>query len=220
MEFVYVVPREELFPECYPQGLVPFGEALARDDVEARVRRHGFFVERAYAERRPALQQIIPYSVVRSAADGRVLLVRRLAASGEARLHDKLSIGIGGHINPEDLQRPDDDPIAAGTRREISEELDLSEEYELTSVGLLNDDTNAVGAVHVGLVQVLTTPGSIAIRETENLEGRLVTPESLRDLAARGENFESWSAFLIEHIAQLLSADQFANAPALASPSP
>lgn len=208
MEFVFVVPREELFPHFYPQGLVPFGEELDRNDVEGRIRQHGFFVERRYAEEQPRLQQIIPYSIVRSAEDGRVLLVKRLGAGGEARLHDKLSIGIGGHINPEDLVKRDDDPILAGTRRELEEELLLEGSSEIESVGLLNDDSNPVGAVHVGLVQVVTVQGSIGIRETDTLEGRLVTPESLSELAARDANFETWSAFLIEHLAALLTEHQ------------
>ena len=124
MEFVYVVPREELFPHCYPQGLVPFGMAeweQAPEDFMRTVRERGFFVEREYAERSPGLKQVIPYSIVRTteknAESGpapaqarveegvcgeRILLLRRLDKGGESRLHDKLSIGVGGHINPQD----------------------------------------------------------------------------------------------------------------------
>ena len=105
MEFVYVVPRGELFPDCYPQGLVRFQESSegppSKVRFEAIVRRHGFFVERDHAERNPALKQIIPYTVVQ--VEDRVLLLRRLRTGGERRLHDKLSIGVGGHINPVDL---------------------------------------------------------------------------------------------------------------------
>jgi predicted NUDIX family phosphoesterase len=64
MEFVFVVPREKLFPEHYPHGVVFFGEGLDEAQVRAAWCDHGFFVERAYAERTPSLKQVIPYTVV------------------------------------------------------------------------------------------------------------------------------------------------------------
>jgi hypothetical protein len=50
MEFVFVVPRRELFPDRYPQGFTPFGEALSAAHFVATLERHGFFVERSRAE--------------------------------------------------------------------------------------------------------------------------------------------------------------------------
>lgn len=230
MEFVYVVPRARIFRAAYPQGLVPFGEALSREDFLGQVREHGFFVERAVAERTPDWKQVIPYSVVTS--EGHVLLMRRLGKGGEERLFDKLSIGVGGHINPEDcedstgteprsltLVEPEggawmagksprgdlrQDPVAAGTRREVTEELGISGECELRSVGILNDDSNAVGAVHVGLVQVLTVQGNVTIREREVLEGEMVRPADLLARLSQGANFETWSRILIERLDEVL----------------
>lgn len=202
MEFVFVIPRAELFRDCYPQGLLPLDRS-ARSEFDALVRRAGFFVERQHAERDPSLKQVIPYSVVHTSAG--VLLMRRLAQGGEDRLHDKLSIGVGGHINPVDLgPGPGRDPIPAGTRREVEEELDVQGTYKVRAVGLLNDDSNPVGAVHVGLVQVLELDGRVAIREEDTLEGRMVPPEELRDLKAQGAAFETWSSILIDHIDALL----------------
>jgi predicted NUDIX family phosphoesterase len=243
MEFVFVVPRSALFPDCYPHGLAAFGPAAdelphvlphaARPrsgaepgsgdagptlaGLEAAVARDGFFVERTYAERTPSLKQVIPYSII--VCDGRVLLFQRLATGGEKRLHGKLSIGIGGHINPEDLESPRGtetgsreekrrtarSPIAAGTQREIAEELDIRGAFEVRSVGLLNDDSNPVGAVHVGVVQVVYVSGSVEIREREQLEGRLVSCEELQTLLAGGANFETWSRLLVPRLDELLN---------------
>jgi predicted NUDIX family phosphoesterase len=212
MEFVFVVPRPALFPEFYPHGLVPFsggaaGPGLALAAFEAAVARDGFFVERAYAERTPSLKQVIPYSIV--CCGGRVLVTRRLRSGGEARLHDKHSIGIGGHINPEDLDagaaQGSRNPIDAGTRREIAEELTVKGQYKVHRVGILNDDSNAVGAVHVGVVQVVTVEGDVDIRERNQLEGRLVMPDELKTMLDRGADFETWSRLLIERIDVLLS---------------
>lgn len=222
MEFVYVVPRSALFPECYPHGLVPFGRdegtgpaAKARSErdsttfssrtFEETVARDGFFVERNYAEKTPSLKQVIPYAIVE--CDGRVLLFRRLSSGNESRLHGKCSIGIGGHVNPEDLDATPagrSSPIAAGTAREIAEELAIDGTYTVRTVGLLNDDSNPVGAVHVGVVQVVHVRGSVEIREREQLEGRLVPIEELSALLAEGANFETWSRLLVPHLAELL----------------
>ena len=201
MEFVYVVPRGKLFPDCYPQGLVPFADDAERIRFRNLVSAEGFFVERAYAEQTPDLQQIIPYTVFR--VGGEMLVMRRLKSGGESRLHDKLSIGVGGHINPEDLTDAEtdrSDPIAAGSRREIGEEINVRGSYELRTIGFLNDDSNPVGAVHVGVVQLAEVDGTIEIRERDVLEGTLATPKALRERLQAGENFETWSSILIEHL--------------------
>ena len=64
MEFVYVLPRHELFKESYPQGFRTFDEELSLEQFEACVGKHGFFVERDYAERTPTLKQVIPYCII------------------------------------------------------------------------------------------------------------------------------------------------------------
>jgi len=202
MEFVYVVPRKLLFPDCYPQGLVLLANAGEQAAFDKLVKDEGFFVERAYAERSPHLKQIIPYTVFR--VDGQILVMRRLKAGGESRLHDKLSLGVGGHINPVDSEEKNADPIHFGTRREIEEEIQIEGTYSLSSVGFLNDDSNPVGAVHLGVVQFAEVQGTLEIREKDMLEGRFVAPESLSELLARGENFETWSSILIEKFDELM----------------
>jgi len=202
MEFVYVVPRSDLFRECYPQGLAPFGPDLDREAFLEAVGEHGFFVERDYAERNPDLKQVIPYTVV--TREGEILLLRRKPAGGEGRLHNKLSIGVGGHINPVD-DSPTDVTRGAGlleraTHRELTEELEPFQFSTLDPVGLINDDSNPVGAVHVGLVQVLTTEQTVRIREHEVLEGELLSTGALQELRAEDANFETWSAMLVDRI--------------------
>ena len=112
---------------------------------------------------------------------------------------------MGGHINPEDLsEAAEADPIRDGTRREIEEEVEVRGSYEIETLGFLNDDSNPVGAVHLGVVQIADVQGSVRIREEDVLEGRLVSPGELSDLLARGENLETWSSILIEHLDELV----------------
>jgi len=204
MEFVYVAPREALFPTCTPQGFQPFRGPADSRALLATLREHGFFVERARAERTPAWKQIIPYCVV--ASEGRVLLMKRRKKGGEARLFDKLTIGVGGHINPIDV---DDaaELVLAAARREIAEEIELRGPCEPELVGTINDDTNAVGAVHLGLVFTVNTSGPVTIREQDVLEGDLVVAEELRNRLAHGGDYESWSAMLVRSL-ESLAIDQ------------
>ena len=148
--------------------LQPYLDAIAH---------HGGFRRRADAESDPTWKQVIPYVVLR---DGDMLyLMRRTRAGGDARLHDLYSLGIGGHVNPGDHD------IEAGMRREWEEEIDAEFEPEFTPLGLLNDDENAVGAVHLGFVYAADAKGRpVAIRERDKLEGRWATMAELgRDLS-------------------------------------
>ena len=68
----------------------------------------------------------------------------------------------------------------------MEEELEVTGATRLTPVGLINDDTNAVGAVHVGLVQILELlDGDARVREIDQLEGSFVTLAELRERAER-----------------------------------
>lgn len=211
MEFVLVVPRRDLFADCYPQGFRPFDGGLSAESLERAVRDHGFFVERRRAERDPDLKQVIPYTLVArrgDAGEAQVLLLRRTAKGGEKRLHDKLSIGVGGHIDADDARNLAEDDLARVldlcTWRELHEELVLNEQPSLRRVGLLNDDSNPVGAVHLGLVQVARVQGPVTIREEGVLEGRFETLSALSALCASGADFETWSAHLVEKLPDLV----------------
>jgi predicted NUDIX family phosphoesterase len=195
VEFVLVVPRARLFDDRYPHGFEPFGPG-DRERVLARVRDHGFFVERRHAERDPSLKQVIPYAIFER--DGRILLLRRLARGGEARLHGKLSVGVGGHVNPVDGA---EDALEAGLRREVEEEVAVEGGWDASPVGILNDDATAVGAVHFGLVYRVRPGGAVRVREEDALEGSFVPREEvLRLLREERPRFETWSALLLDHL--------------------
>jgi predicted NUDIX family phosphoesterase len=154
------------------------------------VRSHGDFRPRDEAENDPTWKQVIPYVLLR---DGeRIFLMRRTKAGGDERLHDRYSIGIGGHVNPADGD------IAGGLSREWAEEIDADFQPDFQPIGVLNDDSNAVGAVHLGLVYDADAGGrSVAIREREKLEGSFAT---LDEVAAVAERLETWSALLFEFL--------------------
>ena len=119
--------------------------------------------------------------------------MHRTDAGGDARLHGKASIGVGGHLNPVD---DGDDPLMAGLRREWDEELVADWEPEFTLVGLLNDDSNRVGAVHLGVVfSVQADERPVDVRERDKLVGGFAGAEAL---AASWERLETWSQLAAE----------------------
>jgi len=150
-------------------------------------------MDRPLAEENPAFKQLIPYVVVR---DGpRVYLLERSAAGGDPRLHGKASIGIGGHLNPVD---EGEDPLTDGLRREWSEELVADWEPEFRLVGLLNDDSNSVGSVHLGVVFEVEAAGRpVEVREGEKLTGRFATVAEVR---AAWDRMETWSRLVADHL--------------------
>ena len=206
MEFVYVVERARLFDLSFPHGLI--SAATCREQVQAyltRIRDHGFFLERRKAEQDSSFKQIIPYMAIKK--DDQVMLLERSDKQGEARLHGKRSIGIGGHINPVDVDAAD--ILLEGLRREVQEELHVDGSLDYRVAGFLNDDSSDVGSVHFGLVVVADASNAqVSIRETDMMDGRFVARSELVDLhAAEPDRFETWSALLVERLDEVLSSE-------------
>lgn len=192
LERVLVLPRDEVPGGCEFTG-VRLAEATTMADLHAAVRSHGRFLDRPLAEESPAFKQLIPYVVVRDGA--LVFLMERTDAGGDARLHGKASIGVGGHLNPVD---EGDDPLADGLRREWAEELITDWEPEFRLIGLLNDDSNPVGSVHLGVVFEVEAAGRpVEVREHDKLSGRFATEGEIR---AAWDRMETWSRLVASNL--------------------
>ncbi|MFH2007825.1 MAG: NUDIX domain-containing protein [bacterium] len=207
MEFVYVVNRTELFDLPFPHGFVgrapPDGHPSLETYLE-RVKAHGYFVEREHAEQNSSLKQIIPYTLVLHG--DQIFLVRRTSGGGEQRLYGKRSIGIGGHINPEDDSGDRADLVFQCARREMDEELLITAPYSIRPVGVINDDANPVGSVHFGVVLVAHLERAAAqVREQDALEGAFTPVRDARALLDHPDaNFETWSSLILENLEDAL----------------
>ena len=191
-ERVLVVPRAAVPGGCDFRGIRSAGQA-GLSALSETIRRHGFFMARDAAESDPAFKQVIPYVVVRDG--GSVFVMRRSTAGGDARLHRRWSIGVGGHLNEGDAG---EDPLRAGLEREWREELVTAWRPEFELVGLLNDDTNPVGAVHLGVVFVAEAAGRrVEVREREKLEGAF---SPLSDLRRDWDALETWSQLVADFL--------------------
>lgn len=185
-ELVYVVPRPALVAGDGWYGI----RTAALDEAIATIARLGEYRPRAAMEVDPGWKQIIPYLVLRDGA--RYFLMRRTRAGADARLHDRWSIGVGGHLNP------GDGGLDLGLVREWQEELDADFVPSFRPVGLLNDDTTEVGQVHLGIVYEADAGGrDVRIRETEKLSGAFADPE---EVAAVAEDLETWSRIAFDFL--------------------
>ena len=152
------------------------------------------FMPRSQAEHDPSFKQIIPYVIMTH--QGKYLSYIRGRRAGETRLVAKRSIGIGGHINPTDDAMPlfNTDfyqTYLAAVEREVAEEVSVDTAYTDHIAALLNDDSNEVGSVHLGIVHCwnLAEP-KVAKREQMITQMAFMTPDELRETR---DTLETWS---------------------------
>jgi predicted NUDIX family phosphoesterase len=155
------------------------------------------FRSRAVVEEDPSFKQIIPYVIVRH--DASYLLIRRTNRQTESRLHGKYSLGIGGHINDSERCAAGQNILNAGLERELAEEVKLlGRRRAMDLVGLISDDSTAVGQVHLGLVYLLETDTpEYAVQEPELMTAEWAPVELLRQ---RLPQMETWSQLVFEHV--------------------
>lgn len=113
-------------------------------------------------------------------------------------------------MNPEDPSRacqPDLfhgslESVEIAALREISEEVSIRSSSRLC-VGVLNDDSTAVGKVHFGVVYLCSLDApEVKIRERSYIkEGRLI---SLSSISSHQKEYENWSRILIESASKWL----------------
>ena len=165
-------------------------------------RGNNFFLPRAEAEINPAYKQIIPYALI--VFRDKVAYYVRGKKAGEQRLVAKGSIGIGGHMNETDesLFAMDEHAYRAGVEREVNEEIKINAPFEDRIVALLNDDTNEVGRVHLGVVHVF----KLAEPKLEKREAMItgLTFLAKEELLQRRETMETWSRICLDSLDRFL----------------
>jgi predicted NUDIX family phosphoesterase len=164
------------------------------------------FMLRSKAEKDPSFKQIIPYVIM--ACDGKYLNYVRGTRAGETRLVGNRSIGIGGHINPVDNEIPLFDTdfqnmYNAAVEREVAEEVSVETTHTDKIVALLNDDSNEVGSVHLGVVHywILDEP-KVTKRE------QIITQmdfKTLAELQKVRDTMETWSSLCVDGLEKFSS---------------
>lgn len=161
-------------------------------------------------------KQVIPYSII-PAVKGHVgsdtpLYCYKRSGGGESRLEGNVSIGFGGHVDLVDIWC--DGPslvnvlktIHCAGIRELEEELKILHPYEeefsrftghvVQDLGYIYDDSNDVGKLHVGFVNVVE-PSHFNVHAKE-AELVMLEPMTARELLSSGRNLENWTRLVCE----------------------
>jgi len=221
-EEVYVVKRETLFGSCTPNGFIHVNDQIFDPNIITKLS-HGTFYPRPLAEKNAAYKQIIPYTIM--TYENKVFIMKRSSQQDEQRLHGKISLGVGGHINPQDADRlsePRNDgsdkyhwfdklyEVAAA--REIMEEVIVScPVHKLELLGYINDDTDDVGSVHFGVIlRYDLNDDRLGIRELDKMSGAMrpwgeLWDQWLRfDVNMAREKVENWSNLIISRLPEIM----------------
>ncbi|MCD8826082.1 NUDIX domain-containing protein [Staphylococcus gallinarum] len=195
-EMITVVPRSTLFNEEKNK----FNGFLDKNSVKGQeifdtltkyeVKRRGDM------EEDPTYKQLISYCILENERD-EILVYERLSGGGEARLHGQSSIGVGGHMN--DVKGADsiNEVLRVNAQRELEEEVGLSAQksQNLAYIGFINDDTNEVGEVHMGVVfKINVNSSDVEAKETDTLRIKWMDQAKIDNY----DDFETWSALILQ----------------------
>jgi predicted NUDIX family phosphoesterase len=164
------------------------------EDIVHKIIENQVFMARSEAEYNFNHKQIIPYVAVRNGTD--YLLLKRTKKQTEKRLHDKYSLGIGGHINPV-VRDSEENIILQGLHRELNEEIHLHEPGELHFIGVIHDESSSVSRVHLGLLYVLDVLSSgFEVLEDDKMTAAWMPGEKLSEFYPY---FETWSQIVYDY---------------------
>ncbi|MGV3128602.1 NUDIX domain-containing protein [Staphylococcus simulans] len=195
-EKIIVVPRDIVFNHeknafngFLPQN-DPTGEAIFETLDKYEVKRRGDM------EEDPAYKQLISYCLLENER-GETLVYERLSGGGEDRLHGQSSIGVGGHMNDVMDAQTINEVLRVNAQRELEEEVGLStsKTQNMEYIGFINDDTNEVGEVHLGIVfKIRVDSENVEAKETDTLKIKWVNQGRIEDY----DDFETWSALILK----------------------
>jgi len=160
------------------------------------------WLPRTEAELDPIFKQWITYVLVRNPRGQLAAYPRQ---GNERRLHGRWSLGIGGHINPEDGgvgRKPSEFAwwswLWQGMQRELSEEFPDATPGITRFLGLIHESRTPVGRVHIGAVFVHDTTASDPLPGPELTGLVWVRPETLGTGEWPNDRFELWSSLAFE----------------------
>jgi predicted NUDIX family phosphoesterase len=188
-ELVFAFPKDELWKlmTYKEQGLI-----YGKSDLLKLILEKGLFCKRVVLEEDPSFKQIIPYAVISNKES--FYLFKRTSGQTETRLHDKFSLGAGGHMNPDDSLKSKEQYLIDELKRELYEEVRLLNGCLIEGIefiGFINDDTIPVGRVHIGLLfNIHVSNKEVCIKETDKMTADWIDKH---DLAEFYEGMETWS---------------------------
>ncbi len=188
-EMVLVIEEKDAEKVFKDYGFLDVPLEIIKELTEKR----GFFVRRGKAEMDESIRQLIPYVIVRN-EKGLYLLVKRLKAQTESRLHGFYSIGIGGHVNDKDEGHSPWLKFLSGMEREVDEEISVENYNWPKYLGLIRENSTSVNRVHLGVVFTITAKVN-GVKEIDKFSWEMVSLNGLRE---KYEEMELWSKLALD----------------------
>ena len=204
-ELVFALPTDELWK------LISYKEkGLIKENSEVlkRIIQNGLFRKRNELEEDPSFKQIIPYAIISNKEPERsgvrqsqsYYLFKRTFKQTEKRLHNKFSLGVGGHMNPANSNESKEQYLINELKRELFEEVKLLNGClieDIEFIGFINDDTISVGSVHIGLLyNIHVSNKDVVINETDKMTADWIDKP---DLAEFYEGMETWTKITFDY---------------------
>ena len=194
-ELVFAIPTDELWK------LITYKErGLIKENSEVlkRIILNGLFRKRSELEEDPSFKQIIPYAIISNKES--FCLFKRTSRQTEKRLHNKFSLGVGGHMNPANSNESKEQYLINELKRELFEEVKLLNGClieDIEFIGFINDDTISVGSVHIGLLyNIQVSNKDVVINETDKMTADWIDKP---DLAEFYEGMEMWTKITFDY---------------------
>ncbi len=192
-ERVLVIPSEEILQIVgNSEGIIN----VEYSTIQNVISQFGVFIDRDRAESDENYRQVIPYVVMKE--QDKFLVLRRTTRQGEKRLHNKISLGVGGHINRDDNEQPWQ-AFLKGMEREINEEVRVRI-LNLSYLGLINDLSSPVSRVHVGIAFV----ADVIFEGLNEPDMFTYTWCKLSELAKFLQHMEGWSYIVFQELRRLM----------------
>jgi predicted NUDIX family phosphoesterase len=198
-ELVFASPTEGLWKlmTYKKKGLIK-----GNSEVLKKIIQNGLFLKRSELEEDPSFKQIIPYAIISNKEPERsgvgqsrsFYLFRRSSRQAEKRLHNKFSLGVGGHMNPADSMESEEQYLTDELKRELYEEVKLLNGClidDIEFIGFINDDTIPVGRVHIGLLyNIHVSNKEVYINETNKMTAEWIHESNLAEFY---KGMETWT---------------------------
>lgn len=193
-ELVFAVPTDVLWK------LIPYkkkGLIKENSEILKAIVKNGVFRRRSDLEEDPSFKQIIPYAVI--TYKDSFYLFKRTSGQREKRLHNKFTLGAGGHMNPGDPKASKEQYLTDELKRELFEEVRLLNDCHIEDIefiGFINDDTIPVGTAHIGLLyNIRVSDKEVYINETDKMTAEWVDKPGLNEFY---EGLETWSKIIFD----------------------
>jgi len=204
-ELVFAFPTDGLWKliTYKKKGLI-----RGNSEVLKKIVQNGLFLRRSELEEDPSFKQIIPYAIISNKEPEQsgvrqsqsFYLFRRTSGQTEKRLHNKFSLGVGGHMNPIDSMESKDQYLIDELKRELYEEVKLLNGClieDIEFIGFINDDTIPVGRVHIGLLyNIHVSNKEVYINETDKMTADWIDKSNLADFYG---GMETWTKIAFDY---------------------